>query len=205
MCIRDSLHREFYDDLDHKLLSLLKNFLEKNTHLISMPFGELQSAFLKITDSKTFNFTVADLIKREVISRKGSKVSLVGFELKMKPQEQKMADAIEKLFKEAGLKAPLEEEVRKELDMGANEFKKIMDSFIERDILVRLSDKVTYHKEAVNTAQEVVTTELRKKKAITIADLRDKLGLSRKYAQAILEYFDNIGLTKREEDRHVIR
>jgi selenocysteine-specific elongation factor len=47
--------------------------------------------------------------------------------------------------------------------------------------------------------------ELREKNAITVADLRDKLRLSRKYAQAILEYFDNIGLTKREEDRHVIR
>jgi selenocysteine-specific elongation factor len=199
------LHRESYDDLVHKLLSLLKDFLEKNTHLISMPFSELQSAFLKITDSKTFNFTVADLIKREVIFRKGSKVSLVGYELKMKPQDQKMADAVENLFKEAGLKAPLEEEVCKDLNIGAVEFKKIMDSFIERDILVRLSDKVTYHKEAVNTAQEMVTTELREKNAITIADLRDKLRLSRKYAQAILEYFDTIGLTKREEDRHVIR
>jgi selenocysteine-specific elongation factor len=199
------LHRESYDNLVHKLLSLLKNFLEKNTHLISMPFVELQSAFLKITDSKTFNSIVADLIKREAISRKGSKVSLVGYELKMEPHEQKMADAVEKFFKEAGLKVPLEEEVRKELDIGTNEFKKIMDSFIERDILVRLSDKVTYHKESVNTAQEAVTTELREKNAITIADLRDKLRLSRKYAQAILEYFDNIGLTKRVEDRHVIR
>jgi selenocysteine-specific elongation factor len=199
------LHRESYDGLAHKLLSFLRNFLEKNAHLISMPFGELQSAALKITDSQTFNSIVADLIDKETISRKGSKVALMGYELKMKPHDQKMADAVEKLFKESGLKAPLEEDARRELDIGASEFKKIMDGFIERDILVRLSDKVTYHKESINTAQEVVMAELREKNAITIADLRDKLKLSRKYAQAILEYFDHIGLTKRKEDRHVIR
>jgi selenocysteine-specific elongation factor len=46
---------------------------------------------------------------------------------------------------------------------------------------------------------------IRENQSITIAELRDKLKLSRKYTQAILEYFDNIGLTRRKEDRHVIK
>ena len=40
--------------------------------------------------------------------------------------------------------------------------------------------------------------------SVTIAELRDRLNLSRKYAQAVLEYFDKTGLTKRVEDRHVL-
>ena len=47
--------------------------------------------------------------------------------------------------------------------------------------------------------------ELRERNATTVADLHDKLRLSRKYAQAILEYFGTIGLTKREKDRHVMK
>jgi selenocysteine-specific elongation factor len=199
------LHKESYDDLVKKLISILKNFLEKNTHLISMPYVELRSVFLKIADSLIFSSIVDDLSQREVIYRKDSKVGLVGYKLEMKPREQKIADAVEKLFKEAGLNAPLEEDVRKELGIVPGEFKKIMDGFIERSILVRLSDKVTYHKETVSTAKEIVTTELREKNAITIADLRDKLQFSRKYAQAILEYFDTVGLTKREADKHVMK
>jgi hypothetical protein len=35
-------------------------------------------------------------------------------------------------------------------------------------------------------------------------EARARLNLSRKYAQAILEYFDKTGLTKRVEDRHVL-
>lgn len=199
------LHKESYDDLEKKLISILKKFLEKNTHLISMPYVELRSAFLKISDSTTFSSLINDLNKKDIIYRKEAKVGLVGYKLKMKPREQKIAEAVEKLFKEAGLNAPLEEDARKELGIVPAEFNKIIDGFIERNILFRLSDKVTYHKETVSRAKEIVTSELEKKNAITIADLRDRLQFSRKYAQAILEYFDAVGLTKREKDKHVMR
>jgi selenocysteine-specific elongation factor len=40
--------------------------------------------------------------------------------------------------------------------------------------------------------------------SIRISDLRDELAFSRKYAQAILEYFDSEGVTKRAGDTHVL-
>jgi selenocysteine-specific elongation factor len=39
----------------------------------------------------------------------------------------------------------------------------------------------------------------------TIASLRDELGTSRKYAQAVLEHMDAAKLTLRREDAHVLR
>ncbi|WP_423752990.1 SelB C-terminal domain-containing protein [Anaerotruncus colihominis] len=38
---------------------------------------------------------------------------------------------------------------------------------------------------------------------ITLAGLRDALGISRKYAQALLEHFDAAGLTVRDGDTHI--
>ncbi|MEY8440913.1 SelB domain-containing protein, partial [Anaerotruncus colihominis] len=40
---------------------------------------------------------------------------------------------------------------------------------------------------------------------ITLAGLRDALGTSRKYAQALLEHFDAVGLTIRDGDAHIPR
>ena len=40
---------------------------------------------------------------------------------------------------------------------------------------------------------------------ITIAELRDALGTSRKYAQALLEHLDSTKVTVRQGDRHVLR
>ena len=69
---------------------------------------------------------------------------------------------------------------------------------------MRLSDKVVYHRDAVEKARRVVLQYLDKYPSITVAELRDVLQLSRKYATAILEYFDNIGLTKRDKDVHIL-
>jgi selenocysteine-specific elongation factor len=40
---------------------------------------------------------------------------------------------------------------------------------------------------------------------VTIAGLRDRLGTSRKYAQALLEHFDAVRVTRRVGDEHVLR
>ncbi len=40
---------------------------------------------------------------------------------------------------------------------------------------------------------------------VTIAGLRDELGTSRKYAQALLEHLDRTKVTLRRGDAHVLR
>jgi selenocysteine-specific elongation factor len=62
---------------------------------------------------------------------------------------------------------------------------------------------VTYHRDALDAAREAVAGLIERHGSVSIAELRDRLGLSRKYAQAILEHFDRTGFTKRVGDRHV--
>jgi selenocysteine-specific elongation factor len=41
--------------------------------------------------------------------------------------------------------------------------------------------------------------------AVTLAQMRDELGTSRKFAQALLEHFDSEKVTIRRGDEHVLR
>jgi selenocysteine-specific elongation factor len=82
-------------------------------------------------------------------------------------------------------------------------FKNLVDGLARDGRIVRLAPKVTYHREALEAARQAVLGLIERRGSVTIAELRDRLSLSRKYAQAILEYFDRTGLTKRVEDRHV--
>ena len=61
-----------------------------------------------------------------------------------------------------------------------------------------------YPRPTLAEIEEILRNFLKKKGEITISDLRDEMGLSRKYAQAILEYFDETGLTKRAGDVHIL-
>jgi len=199
------LHRQSYDELENKLISFIKSYLEKNPHRMYMPYEELRSKFLRLTDNQTLKTVLDGLLERRTIHRKDSDVSLAGYEVKMKPKDQELIQKIEGVFKRSGFAPPLEEEIRLQQGVDLKHFKNMMHSLFERGILVRLSKKVVFHEDSVESARKIVLEQLEKSQHITVAEFRDKLKLSRKYATAILEYFDVIGLTKREQDVHILR
>ena len=54
-------------------------------------------------------------------------------------------------------------------------------------------------------AREAVIAHCQDQEQVTLAEFRDTLGISRKFAQALLEYFDRVGLTRREGDYRILR
>jgi selenocysteine-specific elongation factor len=199
------LHRSHFRELENKLKSDVQMYLDKNPHRLAMPYEELRSMFLEMTDNMTFKTVVDGLEKEGALKRKNSDVSLVGYESKLQPRDQEILQRIEQDFKRGGFASPIEEELRQKVGLNPKEFKNLMHNLLERGVLVRLSDKVVYHRDAIEKARRIVLQYLEKYPSITVAELRDLLQLSRKYATAILEYFDKIGLTKRDKDVHILR
>jgi selenocysteine-specific elongation factor len=71
---------------------------------------------------------------------------------------------------------------------------------------VRVSRTLHYHPEALRQARDrVVDLAGRHGGSVTLAQLRDDLDTSRKFAQALLEHFDSEKLTLRRGDEHVLR
>jgi selenocysteine-specific elongation factor len=70
---------------------------------------------------------------------------------------------------------------------------------------VRVGRNLHFHAEALAEVQRRATEVIEREGSITIARLRDELGTSRKFAQALLEHFDAEKVTRREGDAHVLR
>jgi selenocysteine-specific elongation factor len=69
-----------------------------------------------------------------------------------------------------------------------------------------VSQNLHYHPDAVRDIRaRVIELAGRNGGSITVAQLRDELGTSRKFAQALLEHFDAEKLTIRRGDEHVLR
>jgi len=62
-----------------------------------------------------------------------------------------------------------------------------------------------FHADALAGAREQLVRHLEEAGSISLSELRDELGTSRKFAQALLEHFDREKLTMRSGDRHVLR
>jgi selenocysteine-specific elongation factor len=71
--------------------------------------------------------------------------------------------------------------------------------------VVRVGPRLHFHADALAGVEGRIRAHLDQHGEITVAALRDQLGTSRKFAQALLEHFDGEGLTLRRGDAHVLR
>jgi selenocysteine-specific elongation factor len=75
----------------------------------------------------------------------------------------------------------------------------------ERGDVVRTEDGVVFAAEAYREMVSRVVARLEEAGTITLAEVRDLLGTSRKYAQALLERMDADGITRRAGDARSLR
>ena len=63
-----------------------------------------------------------------------------------------------------------------------------------------LSGQICYDRTAFERAVRTAREHFAKSETLTLAEMRDEMGTSRKYALAVLEYFDKNGYTKKMGD-----
>ena len=80
------------------------------------------------------------------------------------------------------------------------DLKQVLDSMLSGGELVMLSPQICYGSAAYARACAAAQAHFAENETLTLAQMRDLLGTSRKYALAVLEYFDKTGITKKEGD-----
>jgi selenocysteine-specific elongation factor len=105
--------------------------------------------------------------------------------------------AVEAQLREAGLTPPIEAELGED---AAH-----LPALRAAGRVVRVGRSLHYHRDALAEAQRRVVALCERDGKVTIASLRDELGTSRKFAQALLEHFDAARVTRRVGDEHVLR
>ncbi len=104
--------------------------------------------------------------------------------------------ALEARLRDAGFAPPLDAE------LDARD----LTALREAGRAVRVSRSLHYHPDAIDAVKQlVIESAARGGGAITIAQLRDQLGTSRKFAQALLEHLDSERVTIRRGDEHYLR
>ena len=83
------------------------------------------------------------------------------------------------------------------LNVDENIVKDVLTVLIDEEKIVKLNDEMYTLKSLIDKAEKVVREKLDKNNLITISELRDELNTSRKSAKPILEYFDNMKVTKK--------
>jgi selenocysteine-specific elongation factor len=102
--------------------------------------------------------------------------------------------AVERRLKEAGFEPPLDSELDR-ADLAA---------LRAAGRAVRVSKALHYHPQVLAEVRRRVV-DIAGERGITLSQLRDELGTSRKFAQALLEHLDSEKVTIRRGDAHHVR
>ena len=145
--------------------------------------------------AQVFNLTFARLREQTVVEEDGALVRLPGYEPTLNQQQSKDVEAYLRLLDTDRFSpptdAPLDGEVLNLLD--------------EQGKVVRVSETVVYSAEAYNEVVEIISEYIRENGEISVANVRDVLGTSRKYALALMDYMDHRRITRRVGDARVLR
>jgi len=199
------LTAETFTRLTAKAAEAVTKFFAANPQKPAMTTAEFQAALPTETGDAAARTVAEELIRANRIIRVESGISIPGHQAKFADREQALADKVEAVFRRAGFEPPLEEDVCRTLNLPLSAFRKIMGALSQQGKLVRLDPKVTMHREAFEKARTSVLQYLGLRKSISIAEAKDILKVSRKYACALLEYLDKTQVTRRDGDAHRLK
>jgi selenocysteine-specific elongation factor len=180
--------------LTDRATKTVHGFLAEHRLRAGIPREELKSR-LGVTQQRLFNNLAARWVADGVFEERGAALTLPGHEIALSPAEQKEAERFL-----AALRAnPYAPAVERWPDRA------LVAYLVETRAAVAVKDDIVFDAGAYGRMEEGIRTHLRTNPTITLAQVRDLFGTSRRYAQAFLEHLDERHITRRVGDERVLR
>ena len=156
-------------------------------------------------DERVFAALLAALETEGVVKSERDKVRLAAHEVRLTPEQQRVVDQIEQEFLRAEAAPPSPDEALARAGLRGDEEHELFQMLVQSGRLLRVKESLFFHARALDAIQQKLVAMLRERKEIGPADIKDLLGISRKYAIPLLEFFDQRRVTTRVGERRVLR
>ena len=186
-----------------RLLALLADTHRQSPWRIGIPREEAKSRAFPEGDDRLFAAVVERQAAAGTVALTRGFLHLAGHRPTFTPPEGALREAVVRAFREGGFAPPAPAEVAAGLAEGPI-FARVLQSLLEDGTLVEVAPGVLFAGGVLEETARRVAAHIQGAGAITVAELRDLLGTSRKYALALLEYYDGIRFTRRVGDRRVL-
>jgi selenocysteine-specific elongation factor len=195
------LHAELLDELDAKLLDSLKHMHDESPLMTTHDRQKLQSQLAYVGDDALVQAAVDRLIQRKKIIGDLRRVARADFKPKLSANLRKLKDKVVEAFREARFTPPEPASFANQAGGNAASLGDLFDVCVAEGFLVKVTPDIYLHADVDAEMRRKVTERLGSNGAgLTVADIRDLLGTTRKYAVPLCEYLDRSGVTRREGD-----
>ena len=187
--------------LTEQLQAVLADYHRQYPLRLGMPREELKSRLQprRPWPGRLFNELVGRATAEGVVAEVEGAVRTADHVVRFTPQQQKQVDAVLGRFRAQPYTPPSVAEAT--ASVGPD----VLQALIEANTLTRISEDVLFLTETYEQIVARIMTHLRAEGSITVAQVRDLFGTSRKYALPLMEHLDERRLTRRVGDARVLR
>ena len=199
-----SMTTAHFNTAQKNILSFLNEYHAQNPLRTGAPREEVRGKAGDINE-KIFAAALRYLSESNEIVENGAALRLASHSVEIDETLGKVKTKLESVFKNAHFQPPSVEDAFSQSGGKGNSNRNALQILIDQGVLLRLKDNIVYHRLALNEAENLLREHLSQSNEITAAEFRDLLGITRKHAIPLLEYFDTARITLRVEDKRVLR
>jgi len=119
---------------------------------------------------------------------------------KLTKNETKLLEHLQATLEQSGLHAPLVKELQQQADKQADAVVQLLKIAESGGKIVEISEQLYLSVKTLGKIQTQIRNLMNDGSGKTMAEIRDALGTTRKYAIPLCEYFDRTGFTVRKDD-----
>jgi selenocysteine-specific elongation factor len=198
------LHAEALDSLTRELRRYLETFHRQNPLKPNIASEELR-AKVRGLGERVCLMALEELRQQGVVVVERDRVRLATHQVALDDTRERILNELEAEFLAAGYQPPRVEDLFAKLNIGKGHDKALLQVLLDQGRAVRLKENVVFHRANLAKAETLLVQYLRDHREITPIEFKDLLGISRKYAIPMLEYFDSQKITIRVGDKRILR
>ncbi len=201
---KTAISADYKETLGRQLAKILRDYHDQNPLQAGMRRDELRGKLLPGREMSLADKVLALYEEEGLICAVGRRVALAGFKIVYSEADKKLSDEIANKFLTAGYMPPSLEELMAAYPKNAADAKRVFDALLDTGVLLVVSPQMFFHADKVKEAFQMIQNAAAQNGEFTLAQFRDMIDASRKYALPLLEYFDRQGLTRKVGDVRVL-
>src|SRR5262249_9272966 len=192
-------------ELDERLWQALGRLHEQSPLMSSHDRQKVESQLDYVGDAPLVHAAVDRLIQRKKLIGDLRRLARADFKPKLSNNQLRLKDKMIAAYREAGFQPPELASFAPQAGGNAANLRDLLDVCIAEGQLIRINDDLYLHADVeANMRQRLRERMAAGGPGMTVAEIRDLLGTTRKYAVPLCEYLDAAGVTRREGDLRVL-
>ena len=198
------IHGDMLRELQAKLKKALQNMHEQHPLMSFQDRKKVQAQLDYVGEDALVHAVISHMLEAGELVGDLQRIALADHKPKLSNNQKKLHDRIIREYKAAGFQPPEPNSFLGAPGANANSLKELFEICVAEGFLTAIATDIYLHADAEAEMRRLVQEKLAEGNGLTVAEIRDLLGTTRKYAVPFCEYLDNVGATRREGDLRVL-